>query len=93
MAYRRRRTHRIASRPGSRWWRRCPSRRSTVERSRWRGSAGREVVLFAIRGGGHSIPGGIELGSPWLSAPLVGSTNQDVNGADEVWAFVSRHPR
>ena len=70
-----------------------PDDGSTIERSTWRGAPGRVVVLYAVQGGGHAMPRGIAMGSPWLTGPVVGRTNRDVHGADEIWAFLSQHRR
>jgi polyhydroxybutyrate depolymerase len=69
-----------------------PEDGSRVVRSRWMG-ANTEVVLYAIHGGGHSIPGGPELGARWLTARFVGYTNRDIRGADHIWNFLKRHRR
>ena len=46
------------------------------------------VVLYEIRGGGHSIPGM----KPRLRS-VVGNTNQDIKAAEEIWKFVSQFER
>jgi polyhydroxybutyrate depolymerase len=45
-----------------------------------------EVVLYTIRGGGHSWPGGKPM-PEWL----VGSTNNTIDASREMWAFFARH--
>jgi polyhydroxybutyrate depolymerase len=70
-----------------------PEDGSRVNVQTWQGSGGAEVVLYTIEAGGHAIPGGVRLGSPWLTAPLFGRTNRDVRGADEIWDFLRRHRR
>jgi len=63
-----------------------PDDGSHVVRTSWQGESNREVVLYEIVGGGHTIPGGYDL--PEL---LVGPTNRDIVAADEIWAFFRRH--
>jgi len=45
-----------------------------------------DVVLYTVRGGGHSWPGGEEL--PEL---LVGHTTQDIDATRVMWEFFSKH--
>ena len=48
-----------------------------------------EVIVYTIRGGGHTWPGG-----PQYSPPvLVGKTNHDINASEVIWEFFSRHVR
>ena len=49
--------------------------------------AGSEVRLYEIRGGGHTWPGGAK----YLTEGIVGKTSQELNGAQEVWEFLSAH--
>ena len=57
---------------------------STVERARWNGPGRRSVVLYSVRGGGHTVP------HPTVRAPrLLGRTNADVTAAEEIWSFLS----
>jgi polyhydroxybutyrate depolymerase len=49
--------------------------------------AGSEVRLYEIRGGGHTWPGGAK----YLTEGLVGRTSQELDGAQEVWEFLSAH--
>ena len=67
---------------------RDPDDGSTVERVVWREAHG-EVVGYAVRGGGHTMPGG------WQYAPafLIGPTNGDISAPDEIWDFFQRHRR
>ena len=47
------------------------------------------VVLYTIHGGGHTFPG-----SDVKDVPrLVGDKNMDIDGREEVWAFVSQFKR
>jgi polyhydroxybutyrate depolymerase len=50
-------------------------------------NAGSEVRLYEIRGGGHTWPGGAK----YLTEGLVGKTSQELDGAREVWEFLSAH--
>lgn len=44
-----------------------------------------EVVLWAVEGGGHTVP------HPRMRFPrIIGATNADVNAAHEIWAFFDR---
>lgn len=57
---------------------------STVERARWSGRGRKSVVLYSVRGGGHTVP------HPTARAPrLLGRTNADVTAAEEIWSFFS----
>lgn len=66
---------------------RDPEDGSTVVRELWRAPSGREVVLYSIVVGGHSIPGG------YRDAPdfLLGTTNRDIDATEEIWTFFERH--
>ena len=57
-----------------------------VIRSDWESCTGAPVVLYRIEGGGHTFPSGRRS----LLEIVVGPVNQDINGADEAWAFFSR---
>ena len=48
-----------------------------------------EVVVYTIRGGGHTWPGGEQ----YFPAFLVGKVNHDLNASEVIWDFVSRHKR
>jgi polyhydroxybutyrate depolymerase len=54
-------------------------------RSRCR--AGTEVRLYEIQGGGHNWP----RGEKYLGEALVGRISQELDGAHEVWSFLSAH--
>jgi polyhydroxybutyrate depolymerase len=47
-----------------------------------------EVVLYAIVGGGHNIPGG---NTPDISF-LLGNKNNDINAAEVIWEFFKNAP-
>ena len=48
-----------------------------------------EVVVYTIRGGGHTWPGGPQ----YFPAILVGKTNHDINATEVIWDFFSHHAR
>ena len=48
-----------------------------------------DVVVYTIRGGGHTWPGGQQ----YFPAVLVGKVNHDINASEVIWDFVSRHKR
>jgi len=45
------------------------------------------VVLYTIRGGGHTWPGGGPLPDAW-----VGPTNREIDASSLMWSFFSAHP-
>jgi polyhydroxybutyrate depolymerase len=49
--------------------------------------AGSEVRLYEIRGGGHTWP----RGEKYLTERLVGKVSQELDGAEEIWRFLSAH--
>ena len=51
-------------------------------------SAGADVVLYTISGGGHTWPGGGTM-PEWF----VGPTSHSVNASNEMWKFFRDHPR
>ncbi len=58
-----------------------------VERATYRGcTAGTDVVLYSIVGGGHTWPGSLDI-------PALGRTTQDINAADVILAFFAHHTR
>lgn len=63
---------------------RNPEDRSTVERVDWNHPDRKKVVLYSIRGGGHTVP------HPTARAPrLLGRTNADLAAAEVIWSFFS----
>lgn len=52
------------------------------------GTDGAEVVLYAVEGGGHTWPGGVQYLPEWL----IGKTCHDIDGSDVIWQFFSEHP-
>jgi polyhydroxybutyrate depolymerase len=60
---------------------------STVQRSRWRTDGKKDVVLYEIRGGGHSVP------NRHVRGPrILGRTNGDIEAAREIWSFFAAAP-
>jgi polyhydroxybutyrate depolymerase len=53
------------------------------------GKQNTEVVVYTIRGGGHTWPGGQQ----YLPGFLVGKVNHDINASRVIWEFFSRHAR
>jgi polyhydroxybutyrate depolymerase len=51
------------------------------------GKQGSEVIVYTIRGGGHTWPGGPQ----YLPVSLVGKTNHDINASEVIWEFFSHH--
>jgi polyhydroxybutyrate depolymerase len=47
-----------------------------------------DVVLYTIKGGGHTWPGGGPM-PEWFAGP----TSHSVNATEEIWAFFRDHPR
>ena len=65
---------------------------STIERQRFRpGPDGRELWYYRAEGMGHWWPNPTQLWSPLWEK--FGKTNQDVDFADEAWAFFQRHAK
>jgi len=53
------------------------------------GSNGTTVMLYEIRGGGHTWPGG----SQYLPVFLVGRTCRDIDANQIIWEFFKAHPK
>jgi len=67
-----------------------PSDGSTVKTSTYpNGENGSEVILYAIEGGGHSLPGSDIPEKPFIT----GKKNNDIDGAEVIWKFFKRHSR
>jgi len=65
---------------------------STIERQRYRpGPDGRELWFYKATGMGHTWPNPIQTWSGLWDR--MGKTNQDLDFADEAWAFFQRHPK
>ena len=49
---------------------------------------GAEVVLYAIEGGGHTWPGGLQ----YLPESVIGKTSREFNASEVIWQFFKAHP-
>jgi len=47
------------------------------------GTNGSQVILYAIEGGGHTWPGGLQ----YMSEDKIGKTCRDINGSQVIWEF------
>jgi polyhydroxybutyrate depolymerase len=47
-----------------------------------------EVVLYAIEGGGHTWPGGLQYLPEWI----IGKTCRDFDASEVIWQFFKEHP-
>jgi len=50
---------------------------------------GTEVILYAIEGGGHTWPGGIQYLPEWL----IGKTSRDIDANEVIWNFFKSHSK
>jgi len=48
-----------------------------------------EVILYTIRGGGHTWPGGNQYLGEWI----VGKTCRDIIATEVIWEFFEKHPQ
>jgi polyhydroxybutyrate depolymerase len=53
------------------------------------GDNGTEVVLYEIKRGGHTWPGGYQ----YLPKFLIGRTCKDIDANEEIWEFFNSHPK
>jgi polyhydroxybutyrate depolymerase len=53
------------------------------------GEEGTEVILYAVEGGGHTWPGGVQ----YAPAFLIGKTTEDIDGSRVIWEFFMKHTR
>jgi len=61
-----------------------------TERSRWIGGReGTEVVLYELRGGGHTWPGGPQ----YAPKALIGRVCRDLDATRTIWEFFREHSR
>lgn len=49
---------------------------------------GAEVVLYAVEGGGHTWPGGLQ----YLPELVIGRTSRDFDASEVIWQFFKEHP-
>ncbi len=47
-----------------------------------------EVILYAVEGGGHTWPGGLQ----YLPQSIIGRTSRDFNASEVIWQFFQEHP-
>ena len=66
--------------------------RSTVTRIDSNCPAGRDVVLYRVNDGGHRMPGAADARFPRLANTFLGPQNQDIDGAETIWAFFKKFP-
>ncbi|HUL32370.1 MAG TPA: PHB depolymerase family esterase [Candidatus Eisenbacteria bacterium] len=52
-------------------------------------SGGAEVRSYAIEGGGHTWPGGVQ----YLPAAFIGKTSHNLDASETIWEFFARHSR
>jgi len=64
---------------------------SSVERQRYGSAGGSELWFYKVAGAGHAWPSPTQLPSDAWSR--FGKTNQDLDFADEAWAFFKRHAK
>ncbi|MEY4508847.1 MAG: hypothetical protein RLZZ450_969 [Pseudomonadota bacterium] len=63
------------------------SAQSWVEQWRWVSAGAPEVLLLAVHGGGHVVPG------PRAAFPrILGKVSDVLDGPSEVWRFFARQP-
>lgn len=53
------------------------------------GIEGTEVILYAVEGGGHTWPGGVQ----YLPAMVIGKTSRDFDANEVIWSFFKKHSR
>jgi polyhydroxybutyrate depolymerase len=53
------------------------------------GIEGTEVILYAVDGGGHTWPGGVQ----YLPAWIIGKTCRDFDACEVIWSFFKKHSR
>jgi polyhydroxybutyrate depolymerase len=49
---------------------------------------GTEVILYTVKGGGHTWPGGLQ----YMREQLVGKTSRDFSATETIWQFFKAHP-
>jgi polyhydroxybutyrate depolymerase len=66
-----------------------PADGTTVKKEVYGGCQdGAEVVLYAIEGGGHTWPGGLQ----YLPKFVIGRTSKELNASEVIWQFFKEHP-
>ena len=51
------------------------------------GNDGTEVILYSIKGGGHTWPGGYQ----YLNERIIGKTSRDIDANEVIWSFFENH--
>lgn len=65
-----------------------PTDGTTVRREAYSGCRdGAEVVLYAVEGGGHTWPGGLQ----YLPERIIGKTSREFNASEVIWQFFKMH--
>ncbi|MGB8707971.1 MAG: PHB depolymerase family esterase [Dehalococcoidia bacterium] len=66
-----------------------PSDGTTVRKEVYGGCEnGAEVVLYAVEGGGHTWPGGLQ----YLPESIIGRTSRDFDASEVIWQFFKEQP-
>ena len=67
---------------------RNPGDQTKVRREFYRNCQdGAEVILYAVEGGGHTWPGGMQ----YRSESLIGRTSKDIDATTVIWEFLKHH--
>ncbi len=53
------------------------------------GTRGTDVVLYEIKGGGHTWPGGIQ----YKPEAVIGRTSRDIDACEVIWSFFKNHSK
>lgn len=65
-----------------------PADGTAVRREAYSGCrGGAEVVLYAVEGGGHTWPGGLQ----YLPEKMIGKTSREFNASEVIWQFFKAH--
>jgi polyhydroxybutyrate depolymerase len=54
-----------------------------------KGKDGSEIIVYTIKGGGHTWPGGVQ----YLPVFLVGKMSRNLNASQVIWEFFEKHSR
>ncbi|HXX94685.1 MAG TPA: esterase, partial [Planctomycetota bacterium] len=67
-----------------------PNDGTTTLRTAWRdGQDGTDVILYTVKGGGHTWPGG----SQYLPVSVIGRVSRDFSATEMIWGFFAGHPK
>ncbi len=65
-----------------------PNDGTSVRRETYSGCrSGAEVVLYAVEGGGHTWPGGLQ----YLPERVIGKTSKEFDASEVIWQFLKTH--